>query len=55
MSITTLDQVLRVHREGRPDKIAMRAGDRTWTYAELYEESSRVAQGLLAEGISPQE
>jgi acyl-CoA synthetase (AMP-forming)/AMP-acid ligase II len=31
----------------------MRAGERTWTYAELYEESSRVAQGLLAEGVCP--
>jgi acyl-CoA synthetase (AMP-forming)/AMP-acid ligase II len=55
MPITTLDEVLRVHSKVRPDKIAMRADDRTWTYAELYAESSRVAQGLLAEGVSPQE
>jgi long-chain acyl-CoA synthetase len=55
MPIATLDQVLRVHNEGRPDKIAMRADDRTWTYAELYSDSCRVAQGLLAEGISPGE
>jgi acyl-CoA synthetase (AMP-forming)/AMP-acid ligase II len=55
MSITTLDEVLRVHNEGRPDKIAMRADERTWTYAELYSDSTRVAQGLLAEGVSPGE
>jgi len=55
LSITTLDEVLRVHGEGRPDKIAMRAGNRTWTYAQLYAESSRVAQGLLAEGVEPQD
>jgi long-chain acyl-CoA synthetase len=55
MRITTLDEVLRVHGSQRPEKIAMRAGDRTWTYAELYSESSRAAQGLLAEGVSPQE
>lgn len=55
MSLATLDEVLRLHDKDRPDKIAMRAGDRTWTYAELYSESSRVAQGLLAEGVSPQE
>ena len=55
MSISTLDQILRIHDEGRPDRIAMRAGDRTWTYSELYAESSRVAQALLAEGLSPQE
>jgi acyl-CoA synthetase (AMP-forming)/AMP-acid ligase II len=55
MSITTLDEVLRVHNEGRPDKIAMRADERTWSYAELYSDSNRVAQGLLAEGVSPGE
>lgn len=55
MSIRTLDEVLRVHSAERPDKIAMRAGERTWTYAELYAESSRVAQGLLAEGVGPEE
>ncbi|HEB89761.1 MAG TPA: long-chain-fatty-acid--CoA ligase [Deltaproteobacteria bacterium] len=53
MSITTLDEILRVHLAGRPDKIAMRAGDRRWTYAQLHDESCRVASGLLAEGISP--
>ncbi len=55
MSIKTLDDVLRVHERGRPEKVAMRAGDRSWTYAKLYEESCRVAQGLLAEGVAPQE
>lgn len=55
MPITTLDQVLRVHNEARPDRNAMRAGDRIWTYAELYSDSSRVAQGLLAEGVLPGE
>ena len=55
MQIETLDQVLRTHRAGRPDKIAMRAGDRTWTYAALHDESARVAQGLLAEGVGRQD
>jgi len=55
MSITTLDEVLRVHDEARPDKIAMRADDRTWTYSQLYSDSCRVAQGLLSEGVSPDE
>jgi acyl-CoA synthetase (AMP-forming)/AMP-acid ligase II len=55
MPIKTLDQVLRIHNEGRPDKIAMRADDRTWTYAELFDESCRVAQAFLAEGLSPQD
>jgi len=55
MSVTTLDEVLRVHNEARPDKIAMRADDRTWTYSQLYSDSCRVAQGLLSEGVSPDE
>lgn len=55
MSIATLDEVLRVHNAGRPDKIAMRADARSWTYAELYSDSCRVATGLLAEGVQPQE
>ena len=33
----------------------MRAGDRSWTYADLYDESCRVAQALLLEGVLPQE
>jgi len=55
MQIKALDQVLRVHSKESPDKIAMRAGDRTWTYSELEAESARVAQGLLAEGVGRQE
>ncbi len=55
MKFTTLDEVLRTHSVQRADRIAMRADDRTWTYAELYQESARVAQALLAEGIGPQE
>ncbi|HIF92364.1 MAG: long-chain-fatty-acid--CoA ligase [Myxococcales bacterium] len=55
MPITTLDQVLRLHSGERPNKVAMRAGDRSWTYADLYDESCRVAQALLLEGVLPQE
>jgi long-chain acyl-CoA synthetase len=53
--IETLDQVLRVYSKSTPDKVAMRAGDRRWSYADLYDESTRVAQGLLAEGVAPQD
>jgi acyl-CoA synthetase (AMP-forming)/AMP-acid ligase II len=55
MSIETLDQVLRVHSQASPDKTAMRAGERVWSYAEIYDEACRVAQGLIAEGVSPQD
>lgn len=53
--IETLDEVLRVHSDERPAQVAMRAGDRTWTYRSLHEESARVAQALLAEGVARQE
>lgn len=55
MPISTLDQVLRLHAAERPDRVALRAGDRVWTYAEMHAESARVAHALLAAGVKPQE
>ena len=55
MDFTTLDQVIRNHAKATPDRIAMRAEDRVWTYGELHRESARVAQAMLAEGVGPQE
>jgi long-chain acyl-CoA synthetase len=55
LSVTTLAEIIRVHAAERGDRPAMRCGDRTWTYAELRDESARVAQALLAEGVVPQE
>ncbi len=55
MSIRTLDEILRTHRAARPDKVALRADERTWTYRQLHDESARVAQALLAEGVQPRE
>ncbi len=34
-----------------PDRTAITAGDRTWTFAELEAESCRVAQGLMVAGV----
>ena len=51
--IETFADVLRIHGVDIPDRVAMRADDRTWTYRELYEESARVAQALLADGVEP--
>ncbi len=55
MDFTTLDQVIRRHASERPDRVAMRAGDRVWTYAELHRESARVAQAFIAEGVQAQD
>jgi long-chain acyl-CoA synthetase len=43
--------VVREHAAARGDHVALRAGDRTLTYAELDERSSRLAQALLATGV----
>lgn len=55
MSIETLDDVLRTYAADRPEKVALRAGERSWTYAGIKAESAQVAQALLAAGIAPQE
>src|SRR5689334_24872303 len=44
--------VIRRHAAQRPDAVALRHGERELTYAELDERSSRLAQALLARGVS---
>jgi acyl-CoA synthetase (AMP-forming)/AMP-acid ligase II len=43
--------VVREHAAERGDRVAIRSGERTRTYAELDERSSRLAQALLAAGV----
>ncbi len=45
--------VLREHAAARGDHVAIRHGERTLTYRELDERSSRLAHGLLAAGAGP--
>jgi benzoate-CoA ligase family protein len=42
-------------REGFADKVAIRFGDRAWTYAEVAARARGVAQALLARGLVPEE
>ncbi len=46
---------VRYHAERQPDKVATMFDDRITTYADLDTFSSRVANGLIAEGIKPQD
>jgi len=55
LPITTLAEIVRAHAAGRGGALAMRCGDRSWTYTELRDESARVAQALLADGVEPQQ
>ena len=48
-----LCQTVRRQAGTRPDAIAYHTPSRTWTFAQMHEESSRVAQGLLKTGIKP--
>lgn len=55
MAIDVLADILRTHAAERPDKDALLHGERRWSYAELADESARVAQALLAAGVAPQD
>ncbi len=51
--LKSLADIPRVHAQERPDAIALDYQDRTTTYGELNERSSRVAQGLIGLGQKP--
>lgn len=46
-----LGEILTIGREQCPDKVAMYFKDRSWTYAELEEQTNQVARGLQRLGI----
>ena len=49
----TLDELLSKTAARVPDRIALRFGDRAWSYAELDDEAARLAAGLAAAGVRP--
>jgi benzoate-CoA ligase family protein len=42
-------------REGRAGKVALRFGERTWTYGEVCERSRSLAKFLVASGLRPEQ
>ncbi|HSN25030.1 MAG TPA: AMP-binding protein, partial [Kofleriaceae bacterium] len=42
-------------REGKADKVALRFGDRAWTYREVADRSSALARALIDGGLSPEQ
>jgi long-chain acyl-CoA synthetase len=54
IEMTGLADIVRQHASARPDVAAIVHAGRTTTYAELDRAASRVANGLIAEGIGPQ-
>src|SRR6187431_1648138 len=55
MGIENIADILRSHANDRPDRTALVLGERQQTWAELYERASRVAAGLAAAGVGPQD
>jgi long-chain acyl-CoA synthetase len=53
--ITSLAEIVRVHGHDRAEHNAIIHGERTLTWAELYERACRVAQALAEVGIGPQD
>ncbi|MEM9133402.1 MAG: long-chain-fatty-acid--CoA ligase [Actinomycetota bacterium] len=51
----TLGDLIRSMAADRPDQHALIQDDDVWTYARLHEESSRVSQAMLAEGVAAQD
>ena len=42
-------------REGKGDKVAIRFGDRAWTYAEVADRARALASALVARGLRPEQ
>jgi benzoate-CoA ligase family protein len=42
-------------REGKRDKVAIRFGDRAWTYAEVADRARALARTLVARGLRPEQ
>jgi long-chain acyl-CoA synthetase len=55
MGINNIADILRVHAAGRADGTALILGDRSLTWAELYDRASRVASGLAEAGVGSQD
>jgi long-chain acyl-CoA synthetase len=53
--IRTIGDITRCHARTRPDRIAVHFEGHHRTFAELDRRTNRVANGLLAEGVRPQE
>src|SRR5918993_3117145 len=54
IEITSLADIVRRHAAERPQTAALVHNGRTTSYAELDRAASRVANGLIADGIKPQ-
>ena len=52
---TTIGELIRIHSEERPDKVALLQDDYSRTYQQLHDESNQVAQAMLDAGVGNQD
>ena len=50
-AISSIADIVRTHGTGRPHLPCLTEGERSLTWAEMYELSQRVAQGFVAAGV----
>src|SRR6188474_1362443 len=55
MGINSVADILRVHSNERADRTALVLGDVELTWSDLAERAGRVASGLAAAGVGPQD
>jgi long-chain acyl-CoA synthetase len=55
VTITNIAEILRTHAADSPDRTALVLGEREMSWGELLERASRVAAGLAAAGVGPQD
>ena len=48
--VATLGEIVAAHASERPDAVALRFGDRVWTWAAFDTRANRIAHALLADG-----
>ena len=55
ITATTIGDLIRTHATERPDKLALVQDDYERTYQQLHDESSQVAQAMMAAGVANQD
>jgi len=55
MPIANIAEILRTHAADKVDAVSLVLGDREVTWGQLYERARRLAAGLIAAGVGPQD
>lgn len=53
VEVPTFGAIVSRHASQRPDAVALRFGERSWTYAAFDAQANRLANALLRDGFAP--